>query len=75
MTDLELTSVPLEQKDTKILNWLSSLSEEDYSTQQADFLRQRQEGTGQWFLNSSQFQEWYSPFFPSYLSHSYFSPS
>ena len=39
------------------------MSKEDFSKQQADFLRQRQEGTGQWFLESPQFQEWYSPCF------------
>ena len=44
------------QKHGEMLEWLSSV---DYSSQQADFLRQRQEGTGQWFLNSPQFQEWY----------------
>ena len=32
----------------------------DYSSQQADFLCQRQAGRGQWFLHSPQFQEWYN---------------
>ena len=60
MIDPELTTVLQEQKGAKILNWLSFLSKKDYSKQQADFLRQRQEGTGQWFLESRQFKEWYS---------------
>ena len=42
----------------EMLQWLSPM---DYSPQQADFLRQIQEGTGQWFLESRQFQEWYNP--------------
>jgi NACHT domain. len=46
------------QKHGELLQWLSSA---DYSPQQADFLRQREEGTGQWFIESHQFQEWYSP--------------
>jgi hypothetical protein len=61
------------QKHGEILDWLSSLASVDYSLQQADFFRQRQEGTGQWFLESPQFQEWYFPC--SILSHGCCSPS
>lgn len=39
----------------KILDWLSPT---DYSTQQADFIRRRQEGTGQWLLKSKEFVTW-----------------
>lgn len=36
-----------------ILEWLTPV---DYASQQNDFLGRRQEGTGQWLLNSDQFQ-------------------
>lgn len=38
-----------------ILDWLTPA---DYSTQQSDFIRRRQEGTGEWLLKSNEFQEW-----------------
>jgi hypothetical protein len=38
-----------------ILDWLTPI---DYTAQQNDFVRIRQEGTGQWLLNSNEFQEW-----------------
>lgn len=41
----------------KILDWLSPI---DYGTEQSDFLDKRQQGTGQWLLNSDQFQHWYT---------------
>jgi hypothetical protein len=37
-----------------ILDWLTPA---DYSTQQSDFIRRRQEGTGEWLLKSTEFQE------------------
>ncbi|KAI0874241.1 hypothetical protein GGS24DRAFT_490168 [Hypoxylon argillaceum] len=43
-----------EQKQ-EVLDWLSSI---DFSTQKSDFLRRRQEGTGQWLLNSKEYQHW-----------------
>jgi hypothetical protein len=58
--DKEAHGAEARQKHEEMLQWLSSV---DYSLQQAAFLRQRQEGTGQWFLESRQFQEWYSPCF------------
>jgi len=30
----------------------------DYAPQQSDYIRRRQEGTGQWFLDSAEFQTW-----------------
>jgi DNA replication protein DnaC len=30
----------------------------DYAPQQSDFISRRQEGTGQWLLDSNEFQEW-----------------
>ncbi|KAK9243562.1 hypothetical protein V1506DRAFT_523541 [Lipomyces tetrasporus] len=38
-----------------ILDWLTPI---DYAAQQNDFIRRRQEGTGEWLLKSSQFQNW-----------------
>jgi hypothetical protein len=38
-----------------ILNWLTPI---DYTSQQNDFISQRQAGTGQWLLDSEQYQEW-----------------
>lgn len=38
-----------------VLNWLTPVN---YATQQNDFIAQRQEGTGEWVINSSKFQNW-----------------
>lgn len=46
-----------DQKRQEILNWLSPV-DDLHSQQQFDFLRRRQDGTGLWFLQSNQFQEW-----------------
>lgn len=39
-----------------IIDWLSKTN---YHTQQDDFIKRRQEGTGTWLLNSDKFQEWF----------------
>ncbi|KAG0647605.1 Ankyrin repeat domain-containing [Hyphodiscus hymeniophilus] len=39
----------------KILDWLTPI---DYTTQQSDFIRRRQDGTGKWLLESLEFQTW-----------------
>jgi hypothetical protein len=38
-----------------ILNWLTPI---DYGAQQSDFIDRRQEGTGQWLLDSAKIQTW-----------------
>lgn len=38
-----------------ILNWLTPT---DYAPQQHDFITRRQEGTGQWLLDSAEFKAW-----------------
>jgi hypothetical protein len=38
-----------------ILDWLTPI---DYGVQQSDFISRRQAGTGQWLLDSNEFQEW-----------------
>src|SRR3954467_1739118 len=42
------------EHDLKILDWLAK----DYGSQQTDYIKLRQPGTGQWLLNSSEFQTW-----------------
>lgn len=42
-------------EDLKILAWLTDI---DYGPQHSDFLKGRQPGTGQWFLNSDGYQNW-----------------
>jgi DNA polymerase III delta prime subunit len=51
-----VTEVIEDDQATKILDWLSPI---DYGTEQSDFLDKRQQGTGQWLLNSGKFQHWY----------------
>jgi len=43
------------QERQAILDWLTST---DSSLQQSDFIGRRQEGTGEWLLKSSGFQDW-----------------
>ena len=38
-----------------IVDWLTTI---DYAAQQNDFISRRQEGTGQWLLDSEEFHEW-----------------
>jgi len=45
----------VDQRRDIILEWISSTN---FPAQQSDFIAQRQEGTGEWFLDSSQFAEW-----------------
>ena len=42
-------------EDVKILDWLTPV---DYGPQQTDYIGRRQPGTGQWLLDSPQFQAW-----------------
>lgn len=44
-----------EQRSKEILDWLL---EDDYGAQQSDLLRRRQAGTGQWLLDSPEYQNW-----------------
>jgi hypothetical protein len=44
-----------DQEQEKILEWLTPI---DYAPQQSDFIRRRQAGTGQWLLDSTEFQAW-----------------
>jgi Cdc6-like AAA superfamily ATPase len=44
-----------DQEHNTILNWLTPI---DYGPQQSDFISRRQKGTGQWLLDSTEFQCW-----------------
>ena len=43
------------QEQQAIIDWLTPI---DYAPQQSDYISRRQEGTGQWLLNSNEFQKW-----------------
>jgi nucleoside-triphosphatase THEP1 len=43
------------QEELSILGWLTPA---DYAPQHNDFINRRQEGTGQWLLDSAEFQTW-----------------
>jgi hypothetical protein len=47
----------LDQEHQSILNWLTPI---DYASQQNDYLTRRQPGTGQWLLDSTEYQTWVS---------------
>ncbi|KAH8653954.1 hypothetical protein BGZ60DRAFT_386686, partial [Tricladium varicosporioides] len=42
-------------EDMKVLDWLTPVN---YGSQQSDFINRRQPGTGQWLLESEEFQRW-----------------
>ena len=44
-----------DQARQTILTWITPI---DYASQQTDFIRRRQSGTGQWLLESDKFQAW-----------------
>ncbi|KAF3310099.1 hypothetical protein TWF173_010109 [Orbilia oligospora] len=50
-----VASMQQEGKHREIFRWLSPI---DPFTRQSDFLRRRQKGTGEWFLETPQFKEW-----------------
>jgi hypothetical protein len=43
------------KEDLEILNWITLI---DYGPQQTDYIRRRQAGTGQWLLDSAEYQSW-----------------
>lgn len=45
------------KEDLKILNWLTIV---DYGSNQSDILGRREPGTGQWLLDSAEYQSWLS---------------
>jgi Cdc6-like AAA superfamily ATPase len=53
----KLLHVQHDHKHDTILDWLTPI---DYGSLQSDFLNRHKEGTGQWLLNSTEFQMWLS---------------
>ncbi|KAL3445273.1 hypothetical protein BJX65DRAFT_153866 [Aspergillus insuetus] len=54
--DVSVTKSRLERKeDLEVCDWLSDI---DYGAQHSDYLRHRQQGTGQWLLESNEYQIW-----------------
>ncbi|KAB5570506.1 ankyrin repeat-containing domain protein [Coniochaeta sp. 2T2.1] len=53
-----IVSLEHQQDDRDRRNILAWLSPVDYASEQTDFINQRQAGTGQWLLNSTEFQAW-----------------
>src|SRR4051812_14629575 len=51
----ELLHVQHNQEHETILKWLTPI---DFAPQHSDYLRRRQPGTGQWFLDSADYQAW-----------------
>ena len=51
----EILHVQRGQEHNTILDWLTPV---DYGPQQTDYIRRRQPGTGQWLLDSEEYQEW-----------------
>ncbi|KAG7289878.1 hypothetical protein NEMBOFW57_006255 [Staphylotrichum longicolle] len=43
------------RENKAVLDWVTTA---DYSSQQSDFIRRRQAGTGQWLLDSTEYQQW-----------------
>ncbi|KFY75204.1 hypothetical protein V499_04810 [Pseudogymnoascus sp. VKM F-103] len=54
---LNLGQQEQEQKEERqiIIDWVSAIN---YASQHSDFVTRRQEGTGQWLLDSNEFQHW-----------------
>lgn len=46
---------PIDKKNHDLVNWLSPLT---FSARQQDMISRREEGTGLWFLEASEFQTW-----------------
>lgn len=54
----------IEEEFLKVLDWLSPLM---FGPKQNDVFEKRQEGTGEWFLQSDEFQHWLGDNSPSCL--------
>jgi hypothetical protein len=54
--NVSVTKSRLERKDhLQICDWLIEV---DYGAQHSDYLRRRQQGTGEWLLNSAEYHTW-----------------
>ncbi|KAF7557074.1 hypothetical protein G7Z17_g893 [Cylindrodendrum hubeiense] len=52
---VELRGYKLDWEQQAILDWITTIN---YAPQQSDFISRRQAGTGQWILNSTEFNTW-----------------
>ncbi|KAL4806547.1 hypothetical protein BDV18DRAFT_152048 [Aspergillus unguis] len=57
-TEAKLQTVRSKLERTEDLDILDWLVKTDYGPLQSDFLDRRQPGTGQWFLDSAEYQDW-----------------
>lgn len=56
MKGIDLLNQRQDDQDRRaVLDWLTPI---DYAAQQSDFINRRQPGTGQWLLDSPEFQTW-----------------
>lgn len=53
--DSSVDAIQQNQRRGEILNWISS---NDFPERQSDVINQRKKGTGQWFLDAPQFNDW-----------------
>ena len=54
----QLHGLRLQNEDQELCKLLESVSTMDYAEKLNAILDQRQEGTGQWFLDAKEIQEW-----------------
>jgi Cdc6-like AAA superfamily ATPase len=52
---IEMVHHQEDQSRQAVLDWITPI---DYSSQQNDYISRRQAGTGQWLLDSTQYQKW-----------------
>ena len=53
----EITKLNLSHVHQKVLYWLSPLN---FASRHADIMSRRQKGTGEWLIDSDEFQDWSS---------------
>jgi predicted ATPase len=54
-TNVTVKKLAYDQEHQATIDWLTLVN---YASQQSDFIARRQEGTGQWLLQSNEFQQW-----------------
>lgn len=53
----DITKLNLSQVHQEVLDWLSPLN---FASRHADIMSRRQKGTGEWLIDSAEFQDWSS---------------
>ncbi|KAH7382754.1 ankyrin repeat-containing domain protein [Phaeosphaeria sp. MPI-PUGE-AT-0046c] len=59
-----IESIHLDRDRTHLDNLRKWLSQTDFPNQQSDILRRRHQRTGQWFLDTPEFADWFNPSTP-----------